>query len=129
MTAKVATSDTETATTGTSVARASRRNANTTRITSATVMSSVISTSRSEARIVLERSTARLMSMAGETEALSCGISDFTRSTIWTMLAPDCRYTIIMTAGLPLASPTVRMFSTESMTSPTSARRTGAPLR
>ena len=69
MTAKVATSDTDTATTGTSVARALRRNANTTRITSITAMTSVISTSRSEARIVIERSTARLMSIAGETDA------------------------------------------------------------
>src|SRR5262249_51546577 len=83
MTANVATSDTETATTGTSVARALRRKAKTTRITRATAMTSVISTSRSEARIVFERSTARVMSMAGDTEALSWGISDFTRSTIW----------------------------------------------
>ena len=127
--AKVAISDTPTATTGTSVARALRRKANTTRITKATAISSVISTSCSEARIVFERSTASVRSIAGETEAFSCGISPFTRSTILMMLAPGCRYTIITTAGLPLARPSVRAFSTESMTSPTSVSRTAAPLR
>ncbi len=129
MTAKVATSDTDTAATGTSVARPLRRNANTTRMTRITAMISVISTSRNEVRIVTERSTARLTSIAGETEARNCGISAFTRSTIPMMLAPGCRYTIIMTASLPLERPRLRRFSTESSTSPTSVSRTAAPLR
>src|SRR6201999_1468244 len=74
ITAKVATSDTDTATTGTSVALPLRRNANTTRITRITAMISVISTSNSEVRIVIERSTARLISIAGETDARNIGI-------------------------------------------------------
>src|SRR3954451_21183915 len=65
--ANVAISDTDTVTTGTSVALALRRNANTTRITRATAMISVISTSNSEALIVVERSIARLTSIAGDT--------------------------------------------------------------
>ncbi|MEY9685690.1 hypothetical protein ABIF13_006464 [Bradyrhizobium elkanii] len=98
-------------------------------MTSATAINSVISTSCSEARIVFERSIASVTSTAGETEAFSCGISPLTLSTILMMLAPGCRYTIITTAGLPLERPSVRTFSTESITSPTSVRRTAAPLR
>ena len=70
MAANVAISETDTATTGTSVARRFRRNANTTTITSSTARISVRSTSRSEVRMVVERSTASPMSMAGEIEAL-----------------------------------------------------------
>ena len=45
------------------------------------------------------------------------------------MLAPGCAVMITRTAGWPLASPMWRTSSTESMTSATSASRTGAPLR
>src|SRR5260221_13376988 len=55
---KVPTIDTGTATAGISVARALRRKAYTTRITSATAATSVFSTSASEARIVAVRSLA-----------------------------------------------------------------------
>ena len=53
-------------------------------------MTSVRSTSLSEARMVVERSTATAMSIAGEIEAWSCGSSAFTRSTVSMMLAPGC---------------------------------------
>src|ERR1035438_8224409 len=75
ITAKVAISDTDTATTGTRVAWTLRRNANTTRMTRITAMTSVISTSHSDTRIVVERSTASVTSIAGETEARNCGMS------------------------------------------------------
>ena len=51
-------------------------------ITSSTARIRVRSTSRSEVRMVVERSTASPTSIAGEIEALSCGISAFTRSTV-----------------------------------------------
>ena len=54
--AKVPIKETGTATAGISVARPERRNRNTTRITSATEITSVCSTSSSEARMVGERS-------------------------------------------------------------------------
>ena len=72
MAPKVATSDTETATTGISVARRFRRKAKTTTITSSTASTRVRSTSRNEVRMVVERSTPKAMSIAGEIEALSC---------------------------------------------------------
>ena len=65
MAPKVPTSDTGTATVGISVARPLRRNRNTTRITSTTAMTSVRSTSRSDARIVGVRSIATPRSIVG----------------------------------------------------------------
>ena len=79
--------------------------------------------------MVVERSIASERSMAGEIEARSVGSSAFTRSTVAMMLALGERLRMISTAGLPLARPALRMFSTESLTWPTSDSRTGAPLR
>jgi hypothetical protein len=93
------------------------------------VLFSVRSTSASDARIVVERSTAGVMSIAGEIDARSSGNSAITRSTASMMLAPGERYRMTRTDGLPLARPTLRKSSTESTTSPTSVRRTAAPLR
>ncbi len=90
MTANVAINETETATTGTSVARRFRKKAKTTTITSSTARINVRSTSRNDVRMVVERSTATPMSMAGEIEALSWGSSAFTRSTVLMMFAPGC---------------------------------------
>jgi len=73
------------------VARKFRRNANTTRITSRTASTKVRSTSCSEVRMVVDRSTASPMSIAGETEARNSGIRPFTASTVEMMLAPGCR--------------------------------------
>src|SRR5229473_1189759 len=61
---KVPISDTGTATLGIRVARALRRNTNTTRITSPIAITSVLSTSCNELRIVVLRSIAMLRSMS-----------------------------------------------------------------
>ena len=110
------------------VARKVRKNANTTRITRMTEIISVTSMSCTEARTVVVRSMTTLTSIAGEMEALSWGKAARTRSTVAMMFAPGCRKTMIRTAGFPLDSPILRMSSTESVTLPTSPRRTGAPL-
>src|SRR5438552_1608762 len=70
MTPNVPISDTGTATLGISAARTLRRNRNTTRITSATAMTSVRSTSRSEARMPGVRSIITFMSIAAGIDAL-----------------------------------------------------------
>src|SRR3954469_11137786 len=69
MTPKVPISDTGTATLGMNVERQSRRKAKTTRMTSRIEMTSVISTSRTEERMVVVESTTTFMSIAGEIEA------------------------------------------------------------
>jgi len=68
-------SETGTATLGISVARTLRRKANTTRITSATEIRSVRSTSRSEARIGGVRSSVTVRLMPPGMAASSCGSS------------------------------------------------------
>ena len=129
MKAKVPSSETGTAMEGTSVASGSRRKTKTTITTRMIEMTSVISTSCSEARIVVDRSTATERSIDGGIDACRDGNNAFTRSTVSMMLAPGCRLRITRTAGLPLAIPALRRFSTESTTSPTSDRRTGDPFR
>ena len=52
-----------------------------------------------------------------------------TASTTATALDPGCRSTPSMTARLSLNQVAWRLFSTLSMTSAISCRRTGAPLR
>ncbi len=128
MTPKVPISDTGTATLGIRVARRLRRNRKTTPITSRIEMQRVISTSRTEERMVRVESMTTCRAMVGGTDACSCGMMARTRSTVWMMLAPGWRKTISITAGLPLVRPPVRMSSSESVTSATSARRTAAPL-
>ncbi len=83
--------DTGTAIEGMSVARPLRRNRNTTRMTRHEAIMSVRSMSAREARIVVERSTATPISIAGEIEALSSGMSASTRSTVSMMLALGAR--------------------------------------
>ena len=73
MAAKVPISETGTATAGISVARPERRKTKTTRITSATEIISVCSTSSSEARMVGERSWAICRSMAAGTSVCNSG--------------------------------------------------------
>ncbi len=128
ITPKVPISDRGTATLGMRVARNVRRNAKTTRMTRMTEISRVNSMSCTEARTVVVRSRTTLTSIAGEMEDLSRGKAARTRSTVAMMFAPGCRNTMINTAGLPPESPTLRISSTESCTTPTSPRRTGAPL-
>ncbi len=129
MNPKVPSSEIGTASEGTSVAHGSRRNANTTSTTRKIAITSVASTSCSEERIVVERSIATETSIDDGIEASSSGSSARTLSTVSMMLAPGWREMMISTAGLLLARPALRIFSTESTTSPRSDSRTGAPLR
>ncbi|MNC94847.1 hypothetical protein D3C83_118130 [compost metagenome] len=73
------------------VARALRRNRNTTRITSPTEIASVRSTSFKEARMVVVRSSTTERSMALGIEARSSGSSSCTASAVSMMLAPGWR--------------------------------------
>ena len=124
MTPNVPISDTGTATLGISAARTLRRNRNTTRMTSATAMTSVRSTSRSDARMPGVRSIITFMSIAAEIDARSCGSTARTRSSVSMMFAPGCLFRINNIDGLPLALPSLRKSCTESTTSATSPRRT-----
>ena len=118
-----------TATLGIAAARTLRRNANTTRITSTTAMTSVFSVSCSDCLMVFERSTATVRSTSPGSDAIRRGSSARTPSTAWMMFAPGWRDRITATPGLPLTRPAFRRSSTESRTSATSPSRTGAPLR
>ena len=113
---------------GINVARRLRKNMNTTITTSATEISSVRSTSFTEARIVVVRSSMiRNFAEAG-IEACNSGIIATTRSTVAMMFAPGCRKMTITTAGLPFKLPALCVSCTESSTSETSLNRTGAPF-
>ena len=126
---KVVTIDTGTAAAGISVARTRRRNANTTRITRPTAITSVFSTSASEARMVAVRSMAIPSSAAAGIDASSQGMRSRMRCTVSRMLAFGSRLMIRSTAGRPFASPAFLTSCTESVTSATSPSRTAAPLR
>ena len=91
MVAKAPTIDTGTATLGTSVARHSRRNTNTTNMTSRTETASVHNVSSSEPRMVMERSTATVSSTSPGSALMRLGSSCFTASTASMMLAPGMR--------------------------------------
>ncbi len=114
---------------GMKVARPLRRNRNTTMITSATEMSSVRSTSCSEARMVVVRSEAIRILIAAGIDALSTGSIALMRSTVSMMLASGCLKMISRMAGWPSAMPALRRSSTESTTVPRLDSSTGAPLR
>ncbi len=128
MAPKVPMSETGTATLGMKVERTLRRKMKTTRMTSAIETPIVIWTSRTDARIVRVASMATASVIVGGMDAWSCGSRARTRSTVWMMLAPGWRNTMIRTAGFPLESPPVRMSSTESVTVAMSESRTAAPL-
>ncbi|CSE56738.1 Uncharacterised protein [Shigella sonnei] len=126
--ANVPISETGTETAGIIVARPERRNKNTTRITSATEIISVCSTSSSEARMVGERSWAICRSIAAG--MVSCNSGNFARmlSTVWIILASGSLRIISKIAGLALVIPALRTSCTESVTVATSPRRTAPPL-
>ncbi len=71
-----------------SVARTLRRKAKTTRMTSAIEMAIVIWTSRTEARIVVERSSTPETRIVGGISAWSWGRTALMRSTVAMMFAP-----------------------------------------
>ena len=93
--------ETGTAIAGIMVARALRRNRNTTRVTRTTAITNVISVSLRLDRIVVLRSLAMVRFMSAGIAAMSCGIAAFTASTVSMMLAPGWRNRITSTAGWP----------------------------
>ena len=129
MTAKVPVSESGMATAGIMVARIRRKKSRTTSTTSPMLISKVISTSRTEARMVPARSSAICILMAGEMEVARVGNKAFTRSMVSRMLAPGSRRTTITTARLPSTQPATRLFSTSSNTLAKSRRRTAEPSR
>jgi hypothetical protein len=88
---------------------------------------SSISTSRTEARIVVVRSVRIETFTAEGSDALSCGSSVLIRSTTAMMLAPGWRWMFRMTAGTRFIQAACFTFSAPSTTVATSRRRTGAP--
>ena len=125
---------------GISVARTLRRNRKITITTSTMVISSVISTSLTEALMVWVRSTRMWMSMPGGMSACRPGSAASIRSTVLMTLAPGC---LKMTSRMRLAALQGRVgvglardrprrrsgCSRRSATaSPMSLMRTGAPL-
>ena len=103
ITPNVPISEIGTATLGIRVDRTSRRKTNTTRTTSSTEMISVLSVSRTEARMVTVWSMPTRMSIDCGIAAFSCGNKSRTWSTVSMMLAPGCRNRMISTEGFPLA--------------------------
>ncbi len=128
-------SETATATLGISIARPFIRKMATTPTTSSVAMITVRSTSVSEARMVVVRSTATSILMSCGSALITAGSTAFTRSTVEMMLAPGWRLTCTMTAGevigLPFAlwtkTPRLWMSSTPSVTSAMSDSRTAEP--
>src|ERR1700758_4826992 len=90
---KVPMRDSGTATLGMMVAQVLLRNANTTRITRVMEIIRVISTSRTDERIVVVRSTATSKWSEGEMDARNTGSRAMMRSTVSIMLAAGCRKT------------------------------------
>ena len=105
MTQNVPASDTGTATLGMTAARPLRKKRNTTNMTSPTDSTSAFSTSRSEARMVGERSDTTFKSMADGMLACKWGSKARTLSTDSMMLAPGALNSSNKMAGLPLATP------------------------
>ena len=111
MTPSVPSSETMTATAGTTVARSERRKMLTTPTTSSVAITSVSSTSSSDARMVVVRSEATVSLMSAGNAACSTGSSALIRSTVSMMLAPGWRLITTVTALSPLNSPMVRTSS------------------
>jgi hypothetical protein len=97
----VPSSETGTATPGIKVARPLRRNTKTTTMTRPIDISSVRSTSPTEARMVVVRSSTMVVSMPSGIDALMNGSCARIRFTVPMMLAPGCRKMMIVTARLP----------------------------
>ncbi len=91
ITPKVPMIDTGTAMLGMIAARRSARKTVTMAMTSNTAITSVFSVSNSEARIVMLRSEARVMSISAGMAAASCVSALFTPSTVSMILAPGWR--------------------------------------
>ncbi len=90
ITPKVPSSESGTTIAGTSVVRQLRKKTNVTAVTSSTEITSVISTSSSDARIVVVRSIRMLSSMVGRIDASRNGSAAFTLLTVSITFAPGC---------------------------------------
>ena len=101
MTAKVPMREAGTATVGMSVARQLRKKTKTTRITRMTERMSVLSTSLTEARMVVVRSRTMVVLMPCGMDAWIDGNSARTRSTVSMMLAPGWRKIMMVIEGVP----------------------------
>ena len=99
--AKVPTSETGTAMPGMIVARQSRRKTKTTTMTSRIEMSSVRSTSWSDARMVVVWSRTSVTWWLAGIAARIAGRAALMRSTVSMMFEPGCLKTITMTDGSP----------------------------
>ena len=129
MTPKVPTSDNGTAAAGITVADRVRRNRKITMITRATASINSNCTSRTDARMEIVRSVSTV-TWTDEGRALcNCGSSFLIRSTTSMTLAPGCRWILTITAGTSFIQAACFTFSTSSITSATSDKCTGAPLR
>src|SRR3981189_973187 len=104
MTPKVPMRESGIATLGMMGAQAVGRKANTTKITSRMEMMREISTSWTEARIVVVRSMATFRWSEGEMEARRKGTMAMMRSTVSIMFAPGCRKMAMLMPGFPLES-------------------------
>ncbi len=129
ITAKVAMSDSGSATPAMIVARTERRKMNTTITTRATLSTSVNWTSRTDARIVPVRSCTTVSEMPFGIARCRRGSSWPMRRTVSMTFAPGWRCTSMMTAGMPLNQPPTFSFSSPSMTFATSLSMTGEPPR
>ncbi len=113
---------------GMMVARMLRKNTKMTATTRPIVMTSVRSTSATDARTVSVRSLRIFTSIPWGSDDWSCGSSAFTRSATWMTLAPGWRCTLRMIARLSSCQPASCAFSTPSTVLATSDRRTGEPF-
>ena len=129
MKARVPTSDSGTVRLGIRVADGLRRNRKITTTTSTTASPSSNSTSATDARIVVVRSVTTLTSIAEGNAAVRLGNSASMLSTTPMTLALGWRWTLMMTAGSVSTQAASSVFSAASVARPTSASRTGAPLR
>ena len=79
--------------------------------------------------MVTVRSVSTATSTAAGSEAWSCGSTRLMRSATSITLAPGWRWMFTITAGTSFIHAARRTFSASSMTSATSDRKSGAPLR
>ena len=100
MAAKVPTSESGTATLGMMVAYRLRRKRKITITTRAMVNINSNSTSATEALIAVVRSVSVVTSMPVGRLASNCGISNWMLLTTLMVLAPGCRWTLRITAGV-----------------------------
>ena len=111
------------------VADSLRRNRKITSTTSASVKSSVNSTSFTDCFTVSERSNRIFRSTEAGRSARKLGMSFFTASDTNTVFAPGCFWIASTTERLPRLHAAVLSFSTLSVTVPIWSTRTGLPLR